>query len=94
MCYECLCAVHVCVMSVCVLCVCICTHTCVCTVFKYNTDSTKCNKHYECIYFVFQHPFIHPVIEVDYIVDKSLVVIIAPLSARGSMKDLIHRVCS
>jgi len=46
----------------------------------------------QMLHVLVQHPFVHPIIEVDFMVDKSLVVVISPISARGSLKDFIYRV--
>ncbi|XP_065900886.1 probable inactive serine/threonine-protein kinase slob2 [Dysidea avara] len=52
-----------------------------------STDKKTLNQ----LFFSLQHPFVHPIIEVDYMTDKSVVVMISPISARGSMKDFIYR---
>ena len=39
-----------------------------------------------------QHPYIYPVVEIDYIPpDKNFVVVIQPLAPKGSLKDLIYK---
>ena len=39
-----------------------------------------------------QHPYVHNFIDIDYIPDKRLVVIMEPFCQRGSLKDLIYHV--
>lgn len=39
-----------------------------------------------------QHPYLYPVVEIDYIPpDKNFVVVIQPLAPKGSLKDLIYK---
>ena len=39
-----------------------------------------------------QHPFILPVTDIDFMVDQNIVVVVYPISQRGSLKDYIYQV--
>ena len=39
-----------------------------------------------------QHPFILPVTDIDFMVDQNIVVVVYPISSRGSLKDYIYQV--
>ena len=39
-----------------------------------------------------QHPYLHPIEVVDYLVDHQLLVMVQPLVHSGSLKDMIYKV--
>jgi hypothetical protein len=41
-----------------------------------------------------QHPFIYPIYSIDFMVDQNIVVVLYPISKRGSLKDYIYQVPS
>ena len=43
-------------------------------------------------YSTFQHPFIHPIERIDYLVDHRLLVMVQPQRNDGSLKDMIYNV--
>ena len=39
------------------------------------------------------HPYIYPILDIDFMVDQHLIVVQYPLCKRGSLKDYIYQVC-
>ena len=39
-----------------------------------------------------QHPYLHPIEELDYLVDHQLLVMVQPFIHSGSLKDMIYKV--
>ena len=44
------------------------------------------------LFYVQQHPYLFPVIDVDFVFDHGLVMLIQPFRSGGSLKDVIYGV--
>ena len=48
---------------------------------------------FELFFSLQKHPYIHPVLEVEYLRDTNHVAVIQPYVQQGSLKDMIAKVC-